>query len=140
MTTENLEELRERMLRKENVQEMIRVRAYEIFQMRGGQPGGEAHDWFHAESEVLAFLIADESAREDDRAEAETVGSRESEASGAKPATKKPRTRSAAKPSNAKSTAAKKAATKRATSTKRTESKPKSKRTTKQSKTEESPR
>ena len=31
--------------------------------MRGCQPGGEAQDWFHAEGEVLAFLIANESTR-----------------------------------------------------------------------------
>lgn len=61
MTTESLEELRERLLRQQSVQQMIKVRAYEIYEMRGGRPGGEAQDWFHAEGEVLAFLIADES-------------------------------------------------------------------------------
>ena len=50
---------------QENVQQMIQVRAYEIYQMRGNQPGGEAHDWFRAESEVLAFLLADESPGDD---------------------------------------------------------------------------
>jgi hypothetical protein len=58
MTTESLEELRERMLRDQGVREMIRARAYEIYRMRGLQPGGAVQDWFQAESEVLAFLLA----------------------------------------------------------------------------------
>src|SRR5262245_48304983 len=66
MTTESLEELRRRLLRQESVQRMIQIRAYEIYQMRGCQPGGEAHDWFHAEGEVLAFLIASESMQSDE--------------------------------------------------------------------------
>jgi DUF2934 family protein len=58
MTTESFEELRQRMLRDADVQDMIRARAYEIYRMRGLQPGSAAHDWFQAESEVLAFLLA----------------------------------------------------------------------------------
>jgi hypothetical protein len=65
MTTESLEALRRRLLQRESVQRMIQIRAYEIYQMRGCQPGGEAQDWFHAEGEVLAFLIAGESAQND---------------------------------------------------------------------------
>lgn len=68
MTTESLEELRRRLLQQDSVQRMIQMRAYEIYQMRGGQPGGEAQDWFHAEGEVLAFLIASESTRADEPA------------------------------------------------------------------------
>lgn len=68
MTTESLEELRRRLLQQESVQRMIQIRAYEIYQMRGCQPGAEAQDWFHAEGEVLAFLIAGESAQNDERA------------------------------------------------------------------------
>lgn len=49
------------MLKDQSVQEMIRARAYEIFVLRGRQPGGETRDWSQAEEEVLAFLIADES-------------------------------------------------------------------------------
>jgi hypothetical protein len=60
MTSESLEELRARLLRDENVQKMIRARAFEIFRMRGLQPGGPAQDWFQAESEVLAFLLANQ--------------------------------------------------------------------------------
>ena len=63
MSRESLEELRERLLRDEHAQELIRMRAFEIYKLRGGQPGGEAHDWFQAENEVLTFLIDEESRR-----------------------------------------------------------------------------
>lgn len=63
MSNESLKELRERLLRDEHAQELIRMRAFEIYKLRGGQPGGEAHDWFQAESEVLTFLIEEESGR-----------------------------------------------------------------------------
>jgi len=66
MNRENLEEIRARLLNEERVQHMVRVRAYEIYQMRGGQPGWEAHDWLQAEGEVLAFLIANEFNRHDE--------------------------------------------------------------------------
>lgn len=75
MTTESLKDLRNRLLREERVQQMVRTRAYEIFQMRGGQPGWEAHDWFQAEGEVLAFLIALESRLEDEETATETTPS-----------------------------------------------------------------
>ncbi|HWO03083.1 MAG TPA: DUF2934 domain-containing protein [Blastocatellia bacterium] len=61
MSGESLEELRERLLRDEHTQELIRMRAFEIYKLRGGKPGGEAHDWFQAQSEVLTFLIEEES-------------------------------------------------------------------------------
>lgn len=32
--------------------EEIRVRAYDIYLERGGQPGGELDDWFQAEREL----------------------------------------------------------------------------------------
>lgn len=63
MSKESLKELRERLLRDELAQELIRMRAFEIYTLRGGQPGGEAHDWFQAEGEVLTFLIEEESRR-----------------------------------------------------------------------------
>ena len=37
-----------------NLNEEIRVRAYEIYQERGDQPGSEHEDWLLAEREVLA--------------------------------------------------------------------------------------
>lgn len=137
MTSETLEELRERLLRQHNVQQMIRVRAYEIYRMRGGQPGGEAQDWFHAESEVLAFLLADESGRVHEEA-GSTSAERAPSAAVEAPAVKKPRSRAGAKPAAAQTAAPKKAAPKRATSRKSGESKSKSKRTSNQSKKEKS--
>lgn len=58
MTRETNEELRRRMLADEGVQRMIQMRAYEIYQQRGGGPGREAEDWLQAESEVLLYLIS----------------------------------------------------------------------------------
>ena len=139
MTTETLEDLRERLLRQHNVQQMIQARAYEIFQMRGGQPGGEAQDWFHAESEVLAFLIARDSVGEDQQAALEAApASSDLEKREEAAATKKPRTRAAAKPPKSKQATTKTTPTKRVTSKKSSESKAKSKRTSSQSKTDQS--
>lgn len=56
------------MLGDERVRELISRRAYEIYLMRGGKPGGEGHDWFQAESEILSILIEEESRRADDSA------------------------------------------------------------------------
>ena len=64
---ENFEEFRERLLEDQDVQEMIQVRAYEIFVLRGRQPGNETRDWLQAEEEVLAFLIADLSNQIEDK-------------------------------------------------------------------------
>jgi len=128
MTRETLEELRERLLRQHSVQRMIQVRAYEIFQMRGGQPGGEAQDWFHAEGEVLAFLIASESVKTDEQAEAESAGGAHALGTPAEaPTAKKTKPRARAKPADAKQASTKKTATKRATTRKSAESKPKAK-------------
>jgi Protein of unknown function (DUF2934) len=127
MNRDNLEQLLERLLREERVQQMVRARAYEIYQVRGGQPGFEAHDWFRAESEVLAFLIAQESRLEDAQPAAGTTPS------AAASETPKPResgSRAASKAANAKHSATKKTAPKRVTS-KKPETKPKTKRTRK---------
>lgn len=35
-----------------NVEEVIRARAYEIYESRGRQDGAHEHDWFIAEAEV----------------------------------------------------------------------------------------
>ncbi|HSO74970.1 MAG TPA: DUF2934 domain-containing protein [Blastocatellia bacterium] len=72
MSNESLEELRERLLRDQHAQELIRMRAFEIYRLRGEHPGGEAHDWFQAESEVLTFLIEEESSRSSDSQSAST--------------------------------------------------------------------
>jgi hypothetical protein len=63
MSRESTEELRRRLLRDERVRELISRRAYEIYVMRGGRPGGEGQDWFQAESEILSILIEEESRR-----------------------------------------------------------------------------
>lgn len=36
--------------------EQIRRRAYEIFEARGGEPGGELHDWLLAEQELKTAI------------------------------------------------------------------------------------
>jgi len=137
MTRESLEELRKRLLGQQRVQQMIQMRAYEIFQMRGRQPGSEAQDWLHAEGEVLAFLIAHESAREDDKQDAESAGAASaSQAQPAAPATLKSGGRPTAKPGKARQAAPKKTARKQTASRKSAESKSKTKRTNKRSKTE----
>ena len=63
MSRESTEALRARLLADPEVQLMIRMRAFEIYQMRGGQPGNPTADWFRAESEVLEFLIDEENRR-----------------------------------------------------------------------------
>jgi hypothetical protein len=63
MSRESIEELRERLLRDERVQQMIAIRAFEIYKLRGGAPGREAEDWFQAESEVINLLIEANSPR-----------------------------------------------------------------------------
>ncbi|MFY9611286.1 MAG: DUF2934 domain-containing protein [Blastocatellia bacterium] len=105
MSNESLRELRERLLRDEHAQELIRMRAFEIYKLRGGQPGGEAHDWFQAESEVITFLIEEESSRASDSQPA--TAATEPEAAASRPARAEARTpakRAAAKPVAARKT------------------------------------
>src|SRR5258706_7844583 len=76
MSRESIEELKARLLSDSEVQMMVRMRAYEVYLMRGGQTGDQAEDWFRAESEVLSFLIEEENRRaieEGTEAPAETV-------------------------------------------------------------------
>jgi Protein of unknown function (DUF2934) len=81
MSRESTEELRRRLLRDGRVRELISRRAYEIYVMRGGKPGGEGHDWFQAESEILSILIEEESRRADEPAEDEPAQTDTDEAS-----------------------------------------------------------
>ncbi len=37
-----------------NLQEQIRIRAYELYEQRGQEPGNELQDWLQAETEILA--------------------------------------------------------------------------------------
>ena len=48
------------MLADEQVHSLIAMRAYEIFELRGGTPGREAEDWLQAEVEILRFVIEEE--------------------------------------------------------------------------------
>jgi hypothetical protein len=43
----------------------IHERAYEIYLLRGGEPGHQAEDWFQAESEILRILIDEDSRGKD---------------------------------------------------------------------------
>ena len=71
MSKESIEELRNRLLRDPEIQTMIRMRAYEIYQLRGGEPGYQAEDWFRAEGEILQFVIEEESRRAEESNETE---------------------------------------------------------------------
>jgi len=98
MNKDSLQELRDRLLREDKVQHMIRVRAYEIYRMRGPQPGAPASDWFQAESEVLSFLLANESLRLDERGSEKTKESASASEHGEQPsALKKPKSPSPAR-------------------------------------------
>ena len=132
MTTESLEEHRQRLLRDEHVQEMIRARAFEIYHMRGVQPGGAAQDWFQAESEVLAFLLAHhpEQVTEEEVEQIATTPMADAPSEATTPKKRKPRSAS-------KETAAKKAPTKRTGSKKALVSDSKPKRSRKESKSED---
>jgi hypothetical protein len=132
MTTESLEELRERLLRDENVQEMIHARAFEIYRMRGVQPGSAAQDWFQAESEVLAFLLAHqpEQVTEEEAEQIAAIPVAEALSELTTPKKRKPRPTS-------KATTVKKASTKQPGAKKAPVSKPKSKRSRKESKSED---
>lgn len=136
MTGQNLDEIRERLLCKESVQQMIRVRAYEIYQMRGAYPEGAAQDWFQAEGEVLAFLIVDESSREDEKEAEKPVGA--ASLSNIQREAPAPKQHEPRPESNARRAATKASAVKRTTSKKSAKSKDKLKRARKQLEREES--
>lgn len=73
MSRESADALKVSLLGDPEVQLMIRMRAYEIYQMRGGQPGNSAEDWFRAESEVLRFLIDEENRRASEETQAPSI-------------------------------------------------------------------
>lgn len=132
MTTESLEELRQRLLGNEGVREMIRARAYEIYRMRGVQPGSAAQDWLEAENEVLVFLLAHQPEHIAEAKDEQITASSTLETSTetATPKKRKPRLMSS---STTRESAAKKGSTKRSKSTKAAGSDPKPKRTRKKS-------
>lgn len=132
MTKENLEELRERLIRDERVRQMIRVRAYEIYQMRGPHPGNQAEDWFQAEEEVLTFLIADDSRRAIDETSPESkVSVVTAEGQRERPAAKSsnPRRTSGSKRPASKTAASKRASSKKPANPKTTSKRPRKKPT-----------
>ena len=56
MKEQDVEQLREGLPADREVQEAVSLRAYEIYQSRGGEYGHDLDDWLQAESEVLAAL------------------------------------------------------------------------------------
>jgi len=60
MKKESIEAMRARLTQDDQVQAMIRMRAFEIYQSRKGQSGNPQHDWLQAEHEVLSYLIQEE--------------------------------------------------------------------------------
>ena len=60
MKKESIEELRARLMKDDQVVTMIRMRAFEIYQGRGGRVGNSQHDWLQAENEILSYLIREE--------------------------------------------------------------------------------
>ena len=60
MRNERQERLRERLLSDDEVRAAISLRAYDIYQRRGADPGSEIEDWVQAENEILEALIKEE--------------------------------------------------------------------------------
>ncbi|OFW09044.1 MAG: hypothetical protein A3G20_04015 [Acidobacteria bacterium RIFCSPLOWO2_12_FULL_59_11] len=54
------EELRIHLLREEGIREKVSLRAHELYERRGGEPGHAFQDWVQAENEVLSPLIEQE--------------------------------------------------------------------------------
>src|SRR5215510_7503458 len=114
MRKESLDKLRERLLGDENVQQMIRARAYEIYELRGGQPGREAQDWLRAEREVLAFLVARGSGRAEEKEPRPSTASTASASPDTRPARRKSRLASEPKKGSTTRAASKRTPTSRA--------------------------
>jgi hypothetical protein len=57
MKEQTEEQWREQLLADEEVRSRVALRAYEIYQGRGGDHGGDLDDWLQAENEILAILI-----------------------------------------------------------------------------------
>jgi len=57
MNNESKEELRRHLLGDQQVQKLIQIRAFQIYELRGGAQGSEADDWFAAENEIISILI-----------------------------------------------------------------------------------
>jgi len=55
-----IEELRGHLLQDQGIRERISQRAYELHELRGGEPGRDVEDWVLAENEILSPLIEEE--------------------------------------------------------------------------------
>ncbi|HYL98206.1 MAG TPA: DUF2934 domain-containing protein [Blastocatellia bacterium] len=60
VNNETIEKMREGLLRDSEVQEMISMRAYDLYLARNSQGGSEVEDWLRAENEILTILIQEE--------------------------------------------------------------------------------
>lgn len=60
MPDETREQTHQRLLDDESLRVSIALRAYEIYEQRGCEPGCELEDWLQAENEMLAPLIEGE--------------------------------------------------------------------------------
>jgi hypothetical protein len=60
MRSERQERFRERLLSDDEVRAAISLRAYDLYQRRGAEPGHEIEDWVQAENEILEALIKEE--------------------------------------------------------------------------------
>lgn len=87
MQNETREQICERLLGDEVVRASISLRAYEIYEQRGCEPGCELEDWLQAENEMLPLLIEDELQR---GTESQTA-SDEAKAEKSAPAEEKPK-------------------------------------------------
>ena len=60
MQDKTREQIREQLLGNEKMHASLALRAHEIYEQRGGAPGGELEDWLQAENEILLPLIEEE--------------------------------------------------------------------------------
>jgi hypothetical protein len=68
----------------------ISLRAYDIYQCRGGEPGHEVEDWVQAENEILEALIKEESQLVDESSAARVLPADTPSTAGAKKSGKTP--------------------------------------------------
>lgn len=57
MQDKTREQIHNQLLGSEEVQASLALRAYEIYEQRGCEPGCELEDWLQAENEILPLLI-----------------------------------------------------------------------------------
>ena len=52
-----IEQVQSQLLNDESIREKVALRAYELYQQRGGERGHDFDDWTQAENEVLTSLL-----------------------------------------------------------------------------------